>query len=62
MGIAETKALMNTALGIEKADLVVLNGTLLNVYTGEFIDKCSVSVKGEKIAYVGGKPDDCIGK
>jgi len=62
MGIAETKALMNAALGIEKADLVVLNGTLLSVYTGEFIDKCSVSVKGEKIAYVGGKPEECIGK
>jgi len=62
MGIAETKELMNTALGIEKADLVVLNGTLLNVYTGEFMDKCSVSVKGEKIAYVGGQPEDGIGK
>lgn len=62
MGIAETKELMNTALGIEKADLVVLNGTLLNVYTGEFIDNCSVSVKGEKIAYVGGKPEDGIGE
>lgn len=62
MSIAETKELMNTALGIEKADLVVLNGTLLNVYTGEFIDNCSVSVKGEKIAYVGGEPEDGIGK
>jgi len=62
MSIAETKELMNTALGIEKADLVVLNGTLLNVYTGEFIDNCSVSVKGEKIAYVGGQPEDGIGK
>ncbi|RPH48102.1 MAG: adenine deaminase [Desulfobacteraceae bacterium] len=61
MSISETKELMNTALGIEKADLVVLNGTLLNVYTGEFIDKCSVSVKGEKIAYVGGSPEDGIG-
>lgn len=62
MGIAETKELMNTALGLEKADLVVLNGTLLNVYTGEFMEKCSVSVKGEKIAYVGGKPEEGIGK
>jgi adenine deaminase len=62
MGIPETKVLMNTALGKEKADLVVLNGTLLNVYTGEFIEKCAVSVKGEKIAYVGKNVSDSIGK
>ncbi|MFH1974175.1 MAG: adenine deaminase C-terminal domain-containing protein [Pseudomonadota bacterium] len=61
MSIAETKELMDVALGRGKADLVVYNGTLLNVYTGEFIEKCSVSVKGEKIAYVGGKPEDTIG-
>jgi len=62
MSIAETKELMDVAMGLGKADLVVYNGTLLNVYTGEFIEKCSVSVKGEKIAYVGGKPEDTIGE
>jgi len=61
MSIAETKELMDVALGLGKADLVVYNGSLLNVYTGEFIEKCSVSVKGEKIAYVGRKPEDTIG-
>jgi adenine deaminase len=61
MNIAETKELMDVALGISKADLVVYNGTLLNVYTGEYIEKCSVSVKGEKIAYVGEKPENTIG-
>ncbi len=62
MSIGEIKELMDVAIGLDKADLVVYNGTLLNVYTGEFIEKCSVSVKGEKIAYVGGKPEDTIGK
>ena len=61
MNISETKELMDVALGLRKADLVVYNGTLLNVYTGEYIEKCSVSVKGEKIAYVGGNPEDTIG-
>jgi len=61
MNIAETKELMNVAMGLDKADLVVYNGTLLNVYTGEYIEKCSVSVKGEKIAYVGKNPEDTIG-
>ena len=59
---AQIKELMDVAMGLGKADLVVYNGTLLNVYTGEFIEKCSVSVKGEKIAYVGGKPEDAIGE
>jgi adenine deaminase len=62
MSIADTKELMDVALGVGEADLVVYNGTLLNVYTGEFMEKCSISVKGEKIAYVGGKPEDTIGK
>jgi adenine deaminase len=61
MSIAEIKELMDVALGLGKADLVVRNGTLINVYTGEYIKNCSVSVKGEKIAYVGGKPEDTIG-
>lgn len=52
---------MNVALGREKADLAIVNGTLLNVYTGELLDRMSVGVKGEWIAYVGNDPNDMIG-
>ncbi len=57
----ETKALMKVALGQEKADLVVVNARLANVYTGELLDDCAVSIKGKWIAYVGRDPKDTIG-
>ncbi len=57
----EAKALMKVALGQEKADLAVVNARLANVYTGEVIDDCAVSIKGQWIAYVGRNPDDTIG-
>jgi adenine deaminase len=57
----EAQALMKVALGQEKADLAVVNARLANVYTGEFIDDCAVSIKGKWIAYVGRNPDETIG-
>jgi adenine deaminase len=57
----EAKALMKVALGQEKADLVVVNARLANVYTGELLDDCAVSIKGQWIAYVGRNPGDTIG-
>lgn len=57
----EAKALMKVALGQEKADLVVVNSRLANVYTGELLDDCAVSIKGKWIAYVGRNPEDTIG-
>jgi adenine deaminase len=57
----EAKALMKVALGQEKADLAVVNARLANVYTGEVIDDCAVSIKGQWIAYVGRNPGDTIG-
>jgi adenine deaminase len=45
--------LINVALGKEKADLAIINGTLLNVYTGELLEGFSVASKGERIAYLG---------
>ncbi len=57
----ESKALMQVALGREKADLAVINARLTNVYTGEILDNCAVSAKGRWIAYVGQNPDDTIG-
>jgi len=55
------KELINVALGIEPADLVILNGNLINVYTGELLEACSVSIKDKWIAYVGNDPDMAIG-
>ncbi|MGD9281967.1 MAG: amidohydrolase family protein, partial [Desulfobacterales bacterium] len=53
--------LMKVALGQEKADLAVVNARLANVYTGELMDDCAISIKGRWIAYVGQNPDDTIG-
>ena len=54
--------LIKTALGEEKADLVVLNGSLVNVYTGEIEEPCSVGIKGRRIAAVGEDLSFLIGK
>jgi adenine deaminase len=52
---------INVTLGKEKADLAIINGNLLNVYTGELLTNYSVTVKGEWIAYVGNNPENTIG-
>lgn len=57
----DSRALMNVALGKEKADLVVINARLANVYTGEWIDNRSIAVKGEWIAYVAPDATETIG-
>lgn len=49
----DVAALIGTALGKTPADLAVVNGRLLNVYTGEVLNDCSVCTKGAWIAYVG---------
>lgn len=56
-----TKELVATALGRIKADLVIKNGTLVNVYTGELIENVNVAVKGDRIAHIGNKIDHVIG-
>ena len=53
--------IMDVALGEAPADMAVINATLMNVYTGEFQEHCSVAVKGEWIAYVGEDPGASIG-
>jgi len=50
---AERAALMRVALGLEFADMVILNASVVNVYTGEIIENCPVSIKGKWIASVG---------
>jgi len=46
------KELMDVAVGIKKADLVVSNCRILNVYTGEMIDDHSICIKDKWIACV----------
>jgi adenine deaminase len=52
---------MNVALCKTPADLVLVNATLLNVYTGELLKNQSVSVVDKWIAYVGEDAQDAIG-
>jgi adenine deaminase len=49
----ERAALMRVALGVEPADTVILNGSVVNVYSGEIVENCPVSIKGKWIAAVG---------
>lgn len=60
-GVKKAKELMQVALGHEKADLAIVNGALLNVYTGELLKDWAVLSKGAWIAYVGDDPGDSIG-
>lgn len=59
--VRDSKLLIEVALGRKKADLAIVNATLLNVYTGELLKQYSVSIKNKWIAYVGESPDDTIG-
>ena len=52
--------LMKVALGEAEADLAIVNGSVVNVYSGE-VEKASVLIKGERIAYVGNDVSKAIG-
>ena len=53
--------LMRVALGETEADLAIVNGDVLNVYTGEVLSGDTVLIKGGKIAYVGKSTGRSIG-
>jgi len=53
--------LMKVALGEAEADLAIVNGSVVNVYSGEVIEGASVLVKGDRIAYVGSDVGRAIG-
>src|SRR4030042_6886285 len=57
----QIKTLIDTALGKIKADMVIANADLVNVYSGELLKGYSVAIKGKKIAYVGEKAEHTIG-
>jgi len=52
--------LIKVALGEAEADLAIINGAVVNVYTGE-VEKASVLIKGKRIAYVGKDAGRAIG-
>jgi adenine deaminase len=52
-----TRTLVATAMGREKADLVVRNASIVNVNSGEIIEKQDVVIKRDRIALVGNAQD-----
>jgi adenine deaminase len=56
------KMLMNVAMGKEKADLVIRDADLVNVYSNELLQGYTIAVKGEKIAFVGKDGKHTIGE
>jgi adenine deaminase len=56
----DRRELIKVALGEAEADLAIINGAVVNVYTGE-VEKASVLIKGERIAYVGNDAQKAIG-
>jgi len=48
-----TRLLVNTAMGRNKADLVVRNGSLVNTNSGEIIENQGIAIKNDRIALVG---------
>jgi len=55
-----TKLLVGTAMGREKADLVIKNGNLVNVDSRELLENVDIALKKGRIALVG-KADHTIG-
>ena len=56
----DRRELIKVALGEAEADLAIINGAVVNVYTGE-VEEASVLIKGERIAYVGNDAAKSIG-
>lgn len=59
--LKEIKALIRTSQGIEKADIVITGGNLVNVYTAEVHENTSVAIKGKRVAYFGKNIEPLIG-
>jgi adenine deaminase len=57
----DRRDLINVLAGRDRADLAVVNASVLNVYTGELLHNHSIAIKGELIANVGESPGDIIG-
>jgi len=57
----EMQTLRKVASGTEKADLVITNACLVNVYTGEIQENYSIGIKGRWIAVMGPEISAAIG-
>ncbi|MDR6552303.1 adenine deaminase [Paenibacillus qinlingensis] len=55
-----SRTLAKVAMGEAAADLVIQNGTLVNVYSGELLTHMDVAIAAGRIAYIG-KADHTIG-
>ena len=59
---AESKLLIDVAMGRVPADLVIRNGRWICVQSGEIIPSTEIAIKGERIAYVGENAAHAIGE
>jgi len=59
--VNKMQELMKVALGETEADLAIVNGAIVNVYTGEVLSGDTVLIKRDKIAYVGPNAERSIG-
>lgn len=59
--VAYRKDLVDVAMGRKAADLVIQNGRWVNVQSGEIIPGISISISGERIAYIGEDASHTIG-
>jgi len=50
---AVAKSLVDVTMGREPADMVITDGTWVNVYSGEIIPDTDIAIKHGRIAYVG---------
>ncbi|MBN2059078.1 MAG: adenine deaminase [Deltaproteobacteria bacterium] len=60
-GLDKAKKIVDVIWGREKADLVVINARVLNIYTGELLDNNAICIKGEWIAFSGDEYEETIG-
>ncbi len=55
-----SRQLVDVALGRVKADVVIRNGNLVNVNSGEILEGVDVAIKGDRIAFIG-EAEHCMG-
>lgn len=56
-GLSKTREILDQ----READLAIINSTMLNVYTGEWLENQAITINDEWIIYVGDNPGESIG-
>ena len=59
--VEEMRELSAVALGEDEADLVLVGGDVVDVYSGEILNDYAVAIKGKRIAFVGPDAGHAIG-